>query len=250
MYLIFRTTLVDNILKYTMRKLLFVAVIALLSPVVAMAQVDVDKIPSVNININCDTLVTPDVFTVSLSITSDMAKGKKGVEDIEKNVLVKTLKNIGVDIKKDLVISNFYSTNDKKGNSVWCKNYTLTLNSVTMLNTVLDKLTDESIVVGRVESKVSNENEIINILRVKAIAMSKRDAELMLSAANCNVGRLLKLSYNARISGDTGEMMNSDNFLVTGYVTRKAVNSYESVDTYKKKNISTYITVTYEIVNH
>lgn len=225
----------------TMKKLFIVAFIALLAPVVASAQVDIQQLPKIDINISCDTLVTPDRFTLAITIIDNKGAGKAGIDNAEKKTLVPTLKAAGVDVKKDLVISNFYSSYDKKGNTVASKDYTLTVRSVTMLNDVLAKLTSEDILVTVANTEVSNSDAIINELKIKAIKTAKMNASQLLEAVDCKVGRLLTVSSSIRTGySDSMPML---------MARKSSVNSSEGVDAFRKKNINTYLTVTYEIVN-
>lgn len=244
-----RYTLFDNIKKIKiMKKLFLVAFIALIAPFCASAQVNVENLPSINTSVTCDTLVTPDRFTLSITIIDNKGAGKAGIDEAEKKTLVPTLKAAGVDVKKDLVISNFYSTYDKKGNTVASKNYTLTVRSVAMLNTITDKLTKEDILVTVTNAEVSNLNEITAQLRIKAIKGAKMDVSRLLEAADCSVGKLLKVSMNVRMGAvmDDGAVVTTPMLMMA----RKSANTLsEGVDAYRKNNISVYLTVTYEIVN-
>lgn len=226
------------------RKLLFVALIALLTPMVASAQVNTDQLPKIDVNVSCDTLVTPDRFTLAITIIDNKGAGKAGIDNAEKKVLVPTLKAAGIDVKKDLVISNFYSTYDKKGNAVASKNYMLTVRSVAMLNDILAKLTNEDILVTVANTEVSNSESIINELKIKAIKAAKTNASQILEAVDCKIGRLLMVSTSIRTgySDEAGAR--------PMLMARKSSNSSdEGVDAYRKKSINTYLTVTYEIIN-
>lgn len=228
------------------RNLILMTAFALVAPFFASAQVNVENLPSINTVVSCDTLVTPDIFTLSITIIDNKGAGKAGVDEAEKKTLVPTLKALGVDIKKDLVIANFYSNYDKKGNTVASKNYTLTVRSIEMLNKITDKLTKEDILVTISKAEVSNINEITAQLRIKAIKAAKIEAAQLIEAADCKIGKLLKVSANIKIGAQ------EDSGMVTGalMMARKSANApSEGVETYKKQYISVYMTVTYEIVN-
>lgn len=230
-----------------MKKIFIIAFVALIAPFAASAQSNVDQLPSISINMSCDTLVAPDLFKLSILIIDNKGAGKAGIDNVEKKTLVPVLKSLGIDTKKDLVISNFYSTYDKKGNAVASKNYTLTVKSVALLNQVMEKLTSEDIQVTVSSAEVSNSDAISDVLRARAMKGAKVSAAQILEAADCRVGKLLNVSANAKV-GRTAEM---DGYVVTGMMmARKSANApSEGVDTYRKINISAYLTVTYEIIN-
>ena len=226
------------------QKILFAAALCL-STTFASAQSKVSEIPSIDVRVSIDSLVTPDRFKLEITLEDNTGAGKKGIEEAENRTLIPILKKAGIDIKKDLAISSFNSNYKKKG-TVATKNYSLNVNSVKTLNEITAKLTKADILVGISSAKVSNENEIKNILKVKAMKASKEQALILLTAADCSLGKLLNVSFNVQI-GNTNE---SGSIMMAAY-SKSASNdsSSSNINTYKKVNISSYMNVTYEIIN-
>lgn len=227
-----------------MKKLILVAALAFALPFFATAQVQINQLPSIDVNMSCDTLVTADRFELSITLTDNKGAGKAGLEEAEKKTLIPILKNAGIDVKKDLAISNINSYYDKK-ETVATKNYTLKVNSVATLNEITSKLTNANIISSVTSATVSNAKEIESQLRAKAIKATREQSESLLSAVNCHIGKLLKVNFSGSTAGPQAR--------TSGYVMMAKSVSNDSmddaIDSYKKVRLSVYLGATYEIIN-
>lgn len=227
-----------------MKKLILIAVLASALPFSAMAQVQINELPSIDANMSCDTLVTADRFELSITITDNKGAGKIGLDEAEKKTLIPILKSAGVDVKKDLSISDINSYYDKK-ETVETKKYILKVNSIAKLSEITSKLTKANIISSITGATISNAKEIENQLREKAVKATREQSEYILSAVNCQVGRLLKVNFSSNAySARTSSMAYAS-------MSKSGMNdSMESnINSYKKIRLFVSLGVTYEIIN-
>ena len=123
-----------------MKKILFVASALLIAGAATAQNPDMKMNRNyVEINSSADTLVAPNKFRISITISEAPSKGKTTIADLEKS-LATALKASGVDIKKQLVITGQSNTDGKRKDIYQYKNYLLTLTEPTMVETVFDEL--------------------------------------------------------------------------------------------------------------
>lgn len=163
--------------------------------------------PYIETRASIDTLVSPDQIFMSIFISEKDTKGKISVEELENKMAVQ-LKSMGIDLDKQLKISDLTSNFRKyflKGQDVLkAKAYTLQ---------VYDGLTAGKVLVALEKLEISNVNiekteyskmdNLLSHLKAKTILKAKKDAELMLSAVNQNLGKIIYVSdmniYNSNV---------------------------------------------------
>ncbi len=225
-----------------MKKLFVFIAVALIAPIVSMAQISSERpVPQINVSMSVDTLVMPDVFYLSITVVDNKGVGKQGIDNVERRILIPTLRREGVDIEKDLVIDNVYSTYNKRGKDVTSKRYTLMIKSASKTNRIVSKLKSEDILVSLQRTDVSNKKELEAELRIKALKAAKLEAKRLLSAVGPKSGKLLMVNvniYNHLQPRQHGGMMMKSN------VEFESV----SIDKFEKVGISANIQAAFEIL--
>lgn len=144
-----------------------------------------------------DTLVTPDKISISISLMESDSKGKLSVEKQEKEMIA-ALKEIGIDINKDLVLDNQASEYSKytfRKDISKRKDYTLTVVSAEEVGKVFQILESAGISnmdVTKVE--YSGADQLNMELKGKAVLKAKQQANIMTGALGQRVGRALSIS--------------------------------------------------------
>ena len=185
-----------------MKKMLFIASALFLTSGIAMAQQNDLQIPYVEINSSADTLVTPNKFRISITISEEPSKGKTPIAELEKS-LATALKASGVDIKKQLVITGQSSADGKRKDIYQYKNYLLTLTEPQMVETVFNELQTNGIANARLtQSTRSDLKELQAAVRVKAMKNAQLTATELAAAIGQKIGKAIQIqSYSAAPEG-------------------------------------------------
>jgi len=145
-----------------------------------------------------DTLVIPDRIYLNILILEKDTKGKTSVEELESK-MESTLKNLGIDTKKNLVLndvaSNFKKYFLKSQDVHKSKAYTLMVTDAKTAGNViieLEKLEISNILLDRTE--YSELEQLKLILKSKAIAKAKKQAEFMVTPLNQKLGKAIHIS--------------------------------------------------------
>ena len=179
-------------------KKLFILVFGVFSlTCVAQTKNFIDQ-PYLETRVSVDTLVSPDQIYMSILVSEKDTKGKISVEELE-NKMATQLKSLGINLDKQLKISDLTSNFRKyflKGQDVLkAKAYTLL---------VYDGLTAGKVLVALEKLEISNVNiektgyskmdKLLSHLKAKTILKAKKDAELIVSAVNQNLGKIIYVS--------------------------------------------------------
>lgn len=182
-----------------MKKILFIASALLLTSGIAMAQSNNDTPkPYVEINSAADTLVTPNKFRISITISEEPSKGKTPIADLEKS-LATALRESGIDIKKQLVITGQSSNDGKRKDIYQYKNYLLTLTDPATVETVFDRLQANGIAnASLTQSTRSDLKELQVQVRVKAMQNAWQTATELAEAVGQKIGKAIMIqSYSS-----------------------------------------------------
>lgn len=185
-----------------MKKMLFIASALFLTSGIAMAQQNDQQTPYVEITSSADTLVTPNKFRISITISEEPSKGKTTIADLEKS-LATALKASGVDIKKQLVITGQSSADGKRKDIYQYKNYLLTLTDPQTVETVFNELQANGIANARLtQSTRSDLKELQAAVRVKAMKNAQATAAELAAAIGQKIGKAIQIqSYSATPEG-------------------------------------------------
>lgn len=207
-------------------------------------------LPYIETSAKVDSLVTPDKIYLNISISEKDTKGKVSVEELEIKMNEK-LRSIGIITEKQLTLNDL-SSNYKKyllrqQNILKNKNYTLLVNNATIASKVITEL--ENIEISNVnleKTEYSKTNEIILILKSKAILKAKNQALALTKPLGQKVGNVIYIS-------DDNNIMNMLNGKISGIRIRgsrslEAENTIEPINIeFEKIKIETEVKATFKI---
>lgn len=158
----------------------------------------IDK-PYIEVEGKSDTLVTPNRIYIDVLITEKDTKGKKSVEDLEKEMFTK-LQVIGVDVKKDVFMKDMLSTFKKyflKSTDIQkSKSYSILVFDATQTTKVFIGLEEIGISNVNVEKTEHSESQNIQLkINTKAIENAKATAESYLNPLNQKVGKAIFIGH-------------------------------------------------------
>ena len=158
----------------------------------------IDK-PYIEVEGKSDTLVTPNRIYIDVLITEKDTKGKKSIEDLEKEMFTK-LQVIGVDVKKDVFMKDMLSTFKKyflKSTDIQkSKSYSILVFDATQTTKVFIGLEEIGISNVNVEKTEHSESQKIQLkINSKAIENAKAIAESYLNPLNQKVGKAIFIGH-------------------------------------------------------
>jgi uncharacterized protein YggE len=173
--------------------------------------------PYVETAAQADTLVTPDEIYLSILIQESDTKGKVSVEEMA-GKMEQQLKQLGIDIKKQLTLNDL-SSNFKKyflraKDVEKTKSYTLLVHNAVMAGKVIMAL--ERINIGNVnleKTAYSKANTLRLILRTKAIQNAKKQARALTQPLGQKIGGAIYISDRTTFARP---MMKSGGIMIRG----------------------------------
>lgn len=200
-----------------MKNILLIASALLISST-AMAQRPEMKTTQnyVEINSSADTLVVPNKFRISITISEAPSKGKTTIASLEKS-LATALRASGVDIKQQLVITGQSSADGKRKDIYQYKNYLLTLNDPQMVETVFNELQANGIAdASLTQSTRTDMKELQALVRVRAMKNARMTAAELAAAVGQKIGKAIMIqSYSS----------SPEPVLLRGYAAAKSGNA-------------------------
>ena len=185
-------------------------------------------LPFIETSAKVDTLVIPDRIYLNISITEKDTKGKVSVEELESKMNEK-FKSMGINVETQLSLndlaSNYKKYFLKQQDILKNKNYTLLLYDAKISGKVLIALEEMEISnVVLEKTEYSKEDEMILILKTKAIERAKSQAIAMTKSLNQKVGNAI---YISDLKDDIGRRLTGS---VAGVTIRgaKSLNNISS----------------------
>lgn len=196
-----------------------------LSTQVLFAQKNFIDQPYIETNVKADTLVIPDKIYISIQLNEADSKNKKSVEEQEK-VLENTLRKLQIDLKNDLSLldfsSNFKNYFLKGQNVIKSKMYSLLIRDAMTAGNVMSELEKVGISNVQIErTEYSKADEIIALLKAKAVKKSKKSAENLAQALDQKIGKAIYIS-------DINTVANSLQGQASGLMIRGMASLYGS----------------------
>lgn len=169
-------------------KKMFLAAVIVLSTLPAMAQYE-EKFPSyIQVNGRAEEEIAPDEFYLSIVINERESKGKITVEHQQREMIA-ALRQLGIDIEKQLKVANLSSEFFKRNTSVATARYQLELHSAATVSKVysaLDAIGISNVSILRVShSQIEQYKERI---RVAAMQNAKKNAATLAEAIGQKIG--------------------------------------------------------------
>lgn len=149
-----------------------------------------------------DTLVSPDKIYLNITIQEKDSKGRKSVEEQE-NKMAQSLKNLGVDIEKQLTIKDLASNYKKyflrSKEVLKRKQYSLLVYDGLTAGKVMAALEDIDIANTYLEkTEYSKMDELELTLKSRAVKKAKRKAEALTKPLGQKVGMAIHIVDNSQ----------------------------------------------------
>lgn len=158
-----------------MKKVIITLVVALIS-ISAMAHEE-DPVPFIEIKGTAEMEVTPDEVYISININEKDSKGKLSIESQQDSMVV-SLKNLDIDIDKNLKVLSMASEAFRRKDAVTSAKYELMVATPLMVERVYDALNELGIndisITKVTHSKVDEYNKE---LQIKALQNAKEQAK-------------------------------------------------------------------------
>jgi hypothetical protein len=154
--------------------------------------------PYLETAVTVDTMVTPDKIYLSIILNEEDQRNKKSTEELE-TAMLKVLRSLSIDIEKDLTLLDASSDFKKyflSGQKVLkTKVFSLILNDATTVGKAMAGLEQEEISnVAITKTEYSKSEELILLLKAKAIVKAHLNARNMVAPLNQKVGKLIYVS--------------------------------------------------------
>lgn len=154
--------------------------------------------PYFETSVKVDTLVVPDKIYLSILITEADTRGKITVEELE-NKMAGELKSIGIDLKKQLLLSdvssNFKKYFLKKQDILKAKSYSLIVYNAKTAGMAMLAL--ENIGISNVElekTEYSKREQMLLDLKIKAVEKAKYQADSMVRPLQQKIGKAILIT--------------------------------------------------------
>ena len=196
-----------------MKKLILLAVIVCCSTYI-FAQNNTEQHELVEVSVRVSKDVLPDEIFLNITINEKDNKGKTSVEQQEKE-MVKTLRNLGIDVKEALTINDMESSLQKyalkKDDIFVTRNYTLKVSTASMATAVIDALNKLNIArvgIGKVSISPELEKETKNQLLTEAAQKAQENAKILAQAVGSEIGKAVYIqNYYSFDSAANGRIM-------------------------------------------
>jgi len=179
--------------------------------------------PFIEVSGQADTLVLPNKIWINMLLTEKDSKGKKSVEDLEKEMIQK-LKEIGINTDKNVSVSDM-SSNFKiyllKQNDVFkSKSYSVLVGDAKTASKVFLELEKIGISNVRIEKVENDQQKNIRLLiNEKAVLRAKQIAESLTKPLSQKVGNAIQINNFEDISN---QLMGN----IAGIAIRTGGNDY------------------------
>ncbi|KUJ61613.1 hypothetical protein AR687_11780 [Flavobacteriaceae bacterium CRH] len=191
--------------------------------------------PFIEVSGQADTLVLPNKIWINVLLTERDSKGKKSVEDLEKEMILK-LQEIGINTEKNVSVSDM-SSNFKfyllKQNDVFkSKSYSVLVADAKTVSNVfigLEKIGISNVHIEKVEN--DQQKNIRLLINEKAILRARQIAESLSKPLSQKVGNAIQINNFEDISSQLAGSIAG--IAIRGYSAKK----YDNENSYNEPNI-------------
>lgn len=230
-----------------MKRLLFISIpLFFFTALAAQTKNFIDQ-PYIEVTGFADSLVIPDEIYISINISEKDTKNKVSVDALEKQ-MTDALKDLGINVEKDLVIkditSNFKSYIFKSKDIMKSKQYLLKVSNAEMAGKVFIRLEDIGISNTSIDHvDLSDKDYIRNLILSNAVEKAHAKAIAITKPLGQKIGKAIEI-----ISSEPRPMNNTlqgrmSGVVVVGYGTKK-INQEPVPDiSFEKINISASVNI-------
>jgi uncharacterized protein len=193
--------------------------------------------------------IAPDKIFIKVNINEKDTKNKSSVADLEKSMM-STLKAIGIDVTKDLIVkdisSNFKSYLFSKNEILLSKEYQILVRDGKTASQVfigLERIGISNVSIEKLDnSKIEQYRKEVKISAIKA---AKDKAESLSKAIDQNIGRAI---YIQELMSMANQFSNSNNIVIRGYgsVPNNTIESEPDID-FEKIKIESSVLCRFEL---
>lgn len=207
-------------------------------------------LPYIETSAKVDTLVTPNRIFLTILITEKDTKNRTSVEELESKMNLK-LKLLGIITEKQLTLndlsSNYKKYFLKQQDILKNKSYSLVVYDAKTASKVIAALEEEEISnVSLEKTEYSKTEELLLILKGKAIVKAKNTAISMTKALNQKVGNAIYITDSNSVS--TMFRDKSAGILLRGMASLQAESNYDPIDiSFDKIKIETQVNVNFKL---
>lgn len=207
-------------------------------------------LPYIETSAKADTLVIPDRIYLTILISEKDTKGKISVEELEVKMIQK-LKSLGIVTENELILndlsSNYKKYLLKQQDILKSKNYTLIVHSAKEASKVIVGL--EALEISNIsleKTEYSKANDMLLMLKSKAILRAKNQAIAMTKSINQKVGAALYITDFDSILNEFDS--NTSGIRIRGMASFKEEKIYEPVNIeFEKIKIETTVRATFKL---
>jgi hypothetical protein len=208
-------------------------------------------LPYIETSAKVDTLVTPDRIFLTILITEKDTKNRTSVEELESKMNIK-LKSLGINTEKQLTLndlsSNYKKYLLKQQDILKNKSYSLVVYDAKTASKVIAALEEEEISnVSLEKTEYSKTEELLLILKGKAIVKAKNNAISLTKPLNQKVGNAI---YISDTNYNVSNMLNGKvaGLRIRGTASIQAASDYDPIDiSFDKIKIETQINVNFKL---
>lgn len=170
----------------------------------------IDK-PYIEVSGTADTLVVPNRIYINILISEKDTKGKKSVEELEKDMLAK-LKGIGINTDKNVfmqdMISNYQKYFLKSTDILKSKSYSVLVFDAKTTTQVFSSLEQIGISNVKIEkTEYAEEKKVQLLMNSKAIINAKQNALSLTQPINQKIGNALFIGYNINYRNNNDDLV-------------------------------------------
>ena len=206
------------------------------------------EIPDYRSQISVDTLVNPDRIYLKIFLNEKDTKNKNIIEEKYKT-MINILKKIGINVEKQLSIDATSSNSIKKFiNTKVLKSeiFDLLVYDAQTTIKVINELNQNDITNIFIYKKLySKANEIVEILKVKALKIAKNNAETLMKSVGQSIGKVLTLEIYENITNKESFSGSVEGIKVRG-IGNIDDNDYFETE-FSPIKLSTRLTIQFEI---
>ena len=207
-------------------------------------------LPYIETSAKVDTLVTPDRIFLTILITEKDTKNRTSVEELESKMNLK-LKSLSIITEKQLTLndlsSNYKKYFLKQQDILKNKSYSLVVYDAKTASKVIAALEEEEISnVSLEKTEYSKTEELLLILKGKAIVKAKNTAISLTKPSNQKVGNAIYMTDSNSVSNMFRDK--ASKIVLRGMASLQAESDYDPIAiSFEKIKIETQVNVNFKL---
>ncbi len=182
----------------------------------------------VEVNGVAEREVDPNRIYLSITINEQNSKGKITVEEQERKML-EVLRELGIDVKTQLRVSDITSSTVKRTRALTVKNYQLLLTDTSLVSEVYASLQQAGITSIAIEKVSHSDLETLRAeVRNEAMRNARTTASELAQAIGQTIGKAFYINYYNNFAQPTVYRMKAANIMLAeGAAADESINTYQ-----------------------